>query len=64
MEQLKEANLSELASHCKSKKEMYKLLTNSWDIYLPLIEYANAMDIRNILTGKHKVLELVNDNAS
>ena len=55
MEELVQINLENLSIRCKSKKELYDLLTHDCGLYLPPLQHANAQYIRGVVTGKTKV---------
>ena len=56
MEQNIPVNVNELAIKCKSKKELYDVMLNDCEFFLPLIQYANAAYMRGILFGKILVI--------
>ena len=52
MENLESYNINELAIKCKSKKELYDVMLNDCDVYLPPIQFANAPYMRGVVSGK------------
>ena len=45
-------NVNELAIKCKSKMDVYDVILNDCDVYLPPIQFANAEYIRAVISGK------------
>ena len=52
-------DLSNQAIKCWSKKELYVILQSDCGVYMPPIEFANADYWRRIVTGKAKVVHLL-----
>ena len=57
MESYEEIQVSELGIKAKSKKEVYNLLYNEGDVYLPLIEDVHHKFISQILVGDKRYLK-------
>ena len=55
MDQSDQINLQELAVKCQSKKELYDVLCNDWDAYLPPLQFANSSYDWGVVTGELKV---------
>ena len=52
MDQNDQINLQDLAVKCQSKKELYSVLYNNWDAYLPPLQFANSSYVRGVVTGE------------
>ena len=52
-------DLRNLAIKCRSKKEFYVILQSDCGVYMPPIEFKNADYWRRIVTGKTKVVHLL-----
>ena len=52
MESTELYDINELVIKFKSKKELYYVMINDCDVYLPPIQFANAPNMRGVVSGK------------
>ena len=59
MEETVPYNLNQLGIRARSKRELYLVLLNDWEVYMPPLQDSNAGYVRGVITGTGKGVSLL-----